>query len=121
MLLTGLRHIAQPADELGDKYDKTFFSSRRLVVFDDIFPHPLSAFRFAEFTTYLEAFRFSEVHSTGAALPFMHEIRTLSQLIRDFGREYPGFRRRVFQYEPIGPSPPSLFYCVFLNNAATIV
>jgi glycosyltransferase involved in cell wall biosynthesis len=90
-------------------------------VFDDIFPHPLSAFRFAEFTTYLEAFRFSEVHSTGAALPFMHEIRTLSQLIRDFGREYPGFRRRVFQYEPIGPSPPSFFYCVFLNNAATIV
>src|SRR5947208_2123951 len=89
MLLTGLRHIAQLADELGDKYDKTFFSSRRLVVFDDIFPHPLSAFRFAEFTTYLEAFRFSEVHSTGAALPFMHEIRTLSHLIRDFGRVYP--------------------------------
>lgn len=108
-------------DVIARRYRKLSGRSRRLVVFDDIFPHPLSAFRFAEFTGYLEMFPFAEIRSSGTALPLVREARTLDQMIEAFATEYPVFRKRVLPYDPTFVSPPHLTYCVFLNNAVTVV
>ena len=50
-----------------DFLKKYLESFKDLIIFDTVFPHPLSAFRFEEFFTYLENFDKSLIFTTGAA------------------------------------------------------
>ncbi len=93
---------------------------RRLRIFDDIFPHPASAFRFAEFTEYLKWFPSCHIQSTGTAFPLIHESRSISELISIFEKQRPEFSRRISQYQK-NPDSRGVTYVTFLNNAATIV
>jgi glycosyltransferase involved in cell wall biosynthesis len=93
----------------------------RLIVFDDAFPNPVSAFRLAEFTHYLDHFPGSEVHTTGDLALSLTRFGSRSELLRWYAEAHPGSAGRVRPYRAYRRLNASLFYCVFLNNAHALV
>ena len=80
-----------------------------LLVLDQAFPSPLSAYRYAEFKHYLEALPDALALTT---LPGFAQHHAL------FAAHHPALAPRVRQFEPDAPLPASrLAYCVFLNSA----
>ncbi|PLS67722.1 MAG: LPS biosynthesis protein RfbU [Cyanobacteria bacterium M5B4] len=89
-----------------------------LVILDDIFPHLLSAFRIAEYNTYLQEFPQSRVYSTGTAMRLINESRRLTQVIAEYEQTYPQFARRVAPFHPMRQVHARIAYMIFLNNVA---
>src|SRR5271166_4080253 len=87
-----------------------------LVIFDDIYPHPLSPFRLLEFDSYLEHFPRSGIYSTGGSLPLVGEKRSVKELIEEHVAHHPDCRNRIFDYRPHRRIVTRLAYAVFLNN-----
>jgi glycosyltransferase involved in cell wall biosynthesis len=87
-----------------------------LVIFDDIFPHPLSPFRLLEFDSYLEHFPRSGVYSTGGSFPLIGEKRSLKEVIEEHVAHHPGCRNQISEYRPNRRIGARLAYAVFLNN-----
>ena len=95
---------------------RLFAPSLQTAIIDDIFPQPLSPFRFEEFTQYLNAFVNLTVYTTGQAFGAVNETRSPSAVIDDYLLRYPQHRGRV-QHLSEGEFPKAnLFYVVFLNN-----
>jgi glycosyltransferase involved in cell wall biosynthesis len=91
----------------------------RLVILDDVFPLPLSAFRYTEYTQYLEHVENSKVYSNGACLKVLGEQRPIADVIAEFNENCPHMAGRVLPYSPglnLGQSA-DLVYFVFLANA----
>jgi hypothetical protein len=69
----------------------------RIAILDDLFPYPISGFRFEEFSSYLDEMQGVSVYSNGNALPLVTEMRPLEAIIaehvaanpRHFGRIHP--------------------------------
>lgn len=91
-------------------------NSASLVILDDIFPHPLSAFRIAEYNAYLARYDQSFALSTATAFPAIGENRTLSAVNDEFTKLYPEFKDRVFAFESRMPAS-RLAYFMFVHNA----
>ncbi len=89
-----------------------------LVVFDDVFPHPQSAFRLEEFDAYLTRFKTAVVYSTGVSFAFFNDKRTLPQVIADHDRNSPALAGRTRPFDPALKIKARLAYCDFINNAA---
>ena len=89
---------------------------RDLVVFDDAYPHPQSAFRREEFDTYLREFPQSAIYSTGAAFSFFKNSPPVETVMRDVIRSHPALANRVVKMEGVPAVSASLGYCVFAGN-----
>jgi len=92
-------------------------SKDRLIILDDIFPSLLAAFRITEYNAYLETFESAEVHSTGSAFFLARETRSFPQVVAEYERYYPQFKKRVFKFNRWRNLQSRLMYTVFLNNA----
>src|SRR5882724_2030778 len=86
-------------------------------IVDDIFPHPQSGFRLAEFNAYLDEFPESSVYTTGTGLPDLRETRPLAEVLDEYYQAHPTFKGRVQPTLRWRYLQPSLLYCVFINNA----
>ncbi|MFC0282493.1 glycosyltransferase [Camelimonas abortus] len=87
-----------------------------LVIVDDAYPHPQSAFRAAEFDAYLTEFSNAVAFTTGAAFSFFDDARSREDIINDHISKQSLFRGRIIGCD----SPPDvaarLGYTVFLGN-----
>ncbi|MBC7901924.1 MAG: glycosyltransferase family 4 protein [Gemmatimonadaceae bacterium] len=92
-------------------------SEKDLVVLDDMFPHPLSAFRIAEYNCYLKHFGNVDVHSTAATFTLIGEARGFSEICSRYEREFPQFAGHVIRFNRRRVLRAKLVYTMFLNNA----
>lgn len=99
-------------------YRKNFvkgFHKYDLLLYDTIFPHPLSGFRYEEFKELLIEFKNSKIIVEPLSYPVvntpvpMHEIH-----IKEVISKYP-FLKNKFQNNLVVNINTKLFYCVFLN------
>ena len=91
------------------------------VILDDIFPHPLSAFRFEEYTRYLESIPEMMVYSTAGAFGCLREKRTMEEIVAEAEERHPLLKGKVSRFDPDQPLYASLAYVVFLGNIAYFV
>ncbi len=94
--------------KIGIKYD--------LVVVDDLFPHPVSAFRNAEIINYLLAFPRSKVICTGSSYRIIGSNNELDDDISRIELEYPSIKGRVVRECRINFIRAKHLYCIFYNN-----
>lgn len=113
------RFVAQPIERASraTRYLKASVQPMRdLVVVDDAYPHPQSAFRREEFDTYLREFPQSAVYSTGAAFSFFKDSPPVETLMRDVIRANAAFANRVVKLEGNPSVRAALGYSVFAGN-----
>ena len=96
-----------------EDYQRNF---QDLIILDDIFPHPLSAFRLQEYNSYLEHFDRVKIYSNARSFPSIQEKQSLKTIIENYGRENPQFKFKVEEFN-IGKSLHSnVIYTIFLDN-----
>lgn len=88
-----------------------------LLVLDDTFPHPASAFRFQEFASYIESIPNTCVQSSGASFSCFKEARTLEEIIAVEVAKSPNLKGRIRRYEIKARLNAKVAYIVFLSNA----
>jgi len=88
-----------------------------LIIFDSIFPHLLSAFRIAEYNSYLAAFKDAWVYSTAQGFPLIGETRSFGEVLEEYGQFYPQFKDRVALLDDKTEIVAKLIYTVFLSYA----
>jgi glycosyltransferase involved in cell wall biosynthesis len=96
-----------------DKFKK---KPSEIAVIDDAFPHPLSAFRLQELTSYLKEFEDLKIFCTGEALPWLGD-KTLDDLFREFKRAYPEFAPKIERLTPGTMIHTKSLYFIFLGTA----
>jgi glycosyltransferase involved in cell wall biosynthesis len=92
-----------------------------VAVFDDLFPHPLSAFRLAEYNAYLARFSSCRVFSTGSTLPAISKNQTFREVLDEYAGNFPQFKDRVSVFPGFQKVKPQIAYCMFINNARWVL
>jgi glycosyltransferase involved in cell wall biosynthesis len=92
-----------------------------LALFDDLFPHPQSAFRLAEYNAYLTRFPDCRAYSTGASLPAISKNQTFSEVLDEYAGNFPRFKNRVSTFPGFQRVKPRIAYCMFINNARWVL
>lgn len=87
-----------------------------IAIIDDVFPHPLSAFRFQEFRSYLKEFGNLKVYSSGSCIHVLGKA-TLDELFAEFKRKFPEYAGQIKKFGSETIINAKLFYFVFLGNA----
>jgi glycosyltransferase involved in cell wall biosynthesis len=87
-----------------------------VAIIDDISPHPISGFRYAEFTAILQNIPRSKLYSTGESTHVLGSDN-IDSLVIDYKRKYPELASSVGMLDRTAPIGAELFYCVFLGNA----
>jgi glycosyltransferase involved in cell wall biosynthesis/predicted O-methyltransferase YrrM len=119
---TSLRQAISPESSRKlETFQEEHVTKLDLLILDDVFPHPLSAFRFQEFCSYIEAVPNTMVCSSGASFPALGEKRSLEDVIAETESALPGLRRRVCSYDPEQPMSAKVAYIVFLGNVLTFL
>ncbi len=90
---------------------------KKLIILDDLFPHPISAFRFSEYIHYLEEIKDVHIYTTGASLSSIHENKNLNSVIKAFKKKYPTYRKKISVFNPHEYLEADLAYLIFLDNA----
>lgn len=94
-------------------HDGQYTENVDLVVIDDVFPHPISGFRYQEFTSYYEHIGSVKILTTGLSVSCLGN-ETIDDLIVDYRRLHQAVCLEKFeQWYPIGCK---LLYFVFLQN-----
>jgi len=95
-----------------------FRQTKKLIIFDDHFPLVYSAFRFVEYTAYLEHFPESEIHSNGM-VPEYHKnrVQNFRNRVKEFEKQYSHLKSKVIKFNKKRRVKGRLGYTVFLNNA----
>lgn len=88
-----------------------------LVIADDAYPHPQSAFRLEEYDAYLRHFKRSVVYTTGRAFTFFREIRSVTDVIRAHESDHRGVSGRITILDRTAPVHGRLAYTIFAGNA----
>jgi glycosyltransferase involved in cell wall biosynthesis len=96
---------------------RTVSAGRDVAVFDDIFPQPLSAFRFEEFVSYLDLMPELKVYSDGRALPFVGETRSIEEMISDHTKRYSRHAGRISPLSNDALPDGAVAYTIFADNA----
>jgi glycosyltransferase involved in cell wall biosynthesis len=96
---------------------------RRLVILDDVFPHPLSAFRIAEYEAYLERWLDTVVCSSSTSFGALNETRSFREIHDEYVDRSPQYRARIMEFgedDNLAESlaKDSLVYTMFLHNAS---
>ena len=94
------------------------FLRRRLniAILDDMFPQPLSAFRYEEFRSYLEQTVGLAIYSNGEAFPIIGERRSIAEVIAAFLELHPQNAGRIHALAPTNFPIADAYYAIFLNN-----
>mgnify|MGYP003133212923 CR=1 FL=1 len=88
-----------------------------LIIYDDIFPHPVSGFRFEEFTTLLKEFRDSKIVMDNISYNHINSSKTLHKdHIQQLIVRNPGIKSKCKLKKGLININTRLFYCLFLNN-----
>jgi glycosyltransferase involved in cell wall biosynthesis len=116
--LAGRSRNADTNDLLvADKTDSSMMPKYDLVILDDAFPHPLSAFRLQEYSSYLKHFEQIKVYSTAEAFSFFGKDKSFQQVLEEFEHSNPRFKKKTERYDPGRPLNAQLVYMIFLGNA----
>ncbi|MEK6263536.1 MAG: glycosyltransferase, partial [Clostridium sp.] len=102
------------------KHGNRYLESYDLVIIDDVFPHPVSGFRYQEFLSYFEHIKSIKVLARGTSVHLLGK-KTISELIIDFKRKYPEIGGKLEKFSTFDNIDCKLLYFVFLQNAATFV
>lgn len=89
---------------------------RQIAVLDDIFPQPLSAFRFEEFVSYLDLLPKLQVYADGRVFPLIGETRSIGEAIADHVKTYPHHSGRILPLSNNALPDGALAYTVFADN-----
>ena len=100
-----------------DFYFYKGFTKNDLIIYDDIFPHPISGFRQEEFTFLLSEFKKSKIIISSKSYSLLKtnisdnkkHIDTLINTNKEFKRKLV-FRKGIININA------KLFYCIFINN-----
>jgi hypothetical protein len=113
--------VTQLTTDLNERFAS--LADDRIIILDDIFPHLLSAFRIAEYNTYLAKYPNSVVYSTGTSFKYLNDTRSFQEVLQEYLQYYPQFKSRVAEFSPDSMSilRGSLVYLVFLNNAFNFI
>ena len=87
-----------------------------LAILDDVFPSEYSAFRFAEFSAYLNEFSGARVYSDGTALRFVGEKRSLDELLRAYRQRHRRLGDRVVALRQDAQLSGDFAYTIFVSN-----
>ncbi|MBW9173896.1 class I SAM-dependent methyltransferase [Clostridium estertheticum] len=91
-----------------------------LLIIDDVFPHPVSGFRYQEFLSYLENLNSIKVLTTGLSVHVLGK-ETIDDLIIDFKKRFTHIEGRLEKFVSLDNIECKLLYLVFLNNAISLV
>jgi glycosyltransferase involved in cell wall biosynthesis len=91
-----------------------------MVIVDDFFPEPLSAFRMKEFLYYLDALDSIQIYSDCQASSAISGKKP-ETIIAEFRKQFPEHARQVRKYSPKSKISTKLFYVVFLNLAYQVI
>ena len=128
IIINTIEKVASRVRKLSENNEHDENTLQDIIIFDDLFPHPVSAFRFQEYSSYLEHFERIKIYSTGSALEYIKEEKPLETVIKDYEEEFPQFKGKVESYVPktilhpktiLGPeriSQSKAAYTLFLNN-----
>lgn len=91
-----------------------------LLIYDDIFPHPVSGFRYEEFRQLIEKFNKSKIFVEPLSYQYVDSPIELHKIhVKEFKANYPNLKSKlIFKNKGININA-KLFYCVFLNNIYT--
>lgn len=93
------------------------FSSVDLLIFDDIFPHPVSGFRLEEFTILLQRFEKSKIVVAPTAYVVVNsKIKDHNRDCTLFVEQYPNLKSKVRINKKFVNINTKLFYCIFIHN-----
>ncbi|MDI6644797.1 MAG: glycosyltransferase [Methanobacteriaceae archaeon] len=92
-----------------------------LIILDDLFPHPLSAFRLQEFNSYLNYFKKTKIYTRPLSFPAIKEKRSLESIIKDYEKKYPRFKGKVKKFYPRKILIGKIAYMIFLNNTYSYI
>ena len=99
---------------------KTFvkgFYRNDLFIYDDIFPHPISGFRYEEFKTLLNVFKKSKILVDPFSYPALNtDVKIHKIHILEFKAKFPELENKFTQKITFVNINTKLFYCVFLCN-----
>lgn len=88
-----------------------------LLIFDDIYPNPISGFRHEEYSQLLLHFNKSKIISTGAAYTIVNSsTNQFKEDIENFKIKFPALKNKLFQKSRFININTKLFYCIFINN-----
>lgn len=93
------------------------FSSVDLLIFDDIFPHPVSGFRLEEFTVLLQRFEKSKIVVAPTAYVVVNSnIKDHNRDCALFVKQFPNLKSKVRINKKFVNINTKLFYCIFIHN-----
>ncbi len=93
----------------------------QIAILDNLFPHPISGFRFEEFSSYLDEMQGVSVYSNGNALPFVIETRPIEAIIKE---HIAANHRHFGRIHPLRPGQfprADAYYAIFLNNVVKYI
>jgi len=83
-----------------------------LIIIDDVFPNPLSAFRLQEYNSYLDYFEDVKVFCKNETF----QDKESSNIIENYGKKYPQFKNKIENFDPETILEAKGIYTIFLNN-----
>ncbi len=107
---------ARPVVKMADRY----LESYDMVIIDDVFPHPVSGFRYQEFISYFENFKSMKVLTTGWSVHVLGK-QTLHELIINFKRKFPQIGSKLEKFTSLDNIDCKLLYFVFLGNTYSLI
>lgn len=88
-----------------------------LFIYDDIFPHPISGFRYEEFKTLLNVFKKSKIIVEPFSYPALKTDEKMHKIhILEFKSKFPELENKFIQKNRGVNINTKLFYCIFLLN-----
>lgn len=93
------------------------FNKVDLLIYDDIFPHPISGFRYEEFKVLLCHFESARIFAEPLSYPIVNSDSSMHKThIVEFKAKYPELKNKLVVKKTVVNINTKLFYCVFLNN-----
>lgn len=86
-----------------------------LLIIDDVFPHPMSGFRYQEFTSILREISNVKIYTNSASLQCLGDAKA-EEIIIAYKRKYPYTGAQVQKYNSQVIPEPKFLYCNFLQN-----
>lgn len=88
-----------------------------LFIYDDIFPHPISGFRYEEFKVLLQQFKKAKIFLEPLSYPLVNtKIELHQNHVEEFNVNYSELKNKLIVNKKHININSKLFYCVFLNN-----
>lgn len=88
-----------------------------LLIYDDMFPHPRSGFRYEEIKVLLDEFKNSKIILEPTGYTFIKDdIKFHAEHLKEFITKNPNEKKKLTLKKRIININTTLFYCIFLNN-----